>query len=210
MIAYLDLETTGLQPKKGSILEIAIVLVDDDLNELSRFHSLVKPMPAKGIEVMDDFVINMHQQSGLLAELYVDHQGPPGGPVLREGLLRCGEVEAAVIDWLQNSPIPSVAEQYKKVLKTIPFGGNSVHFDRAWLAEHMDDLDNLFSHRNIDSSTVNEMCKRWGPDARHKTHGEPKHRAMDDALASLETMRHYKKTFFTPVFFLDKTEASAR
>jgi oligoribonuclease len=213
MIAFLDLETTGLDPKKDSILEIAIVLTDDDLNELGTFQSFVKPLHGRGIEVMDDFCRAMHEKNGIISSLYNVSEVQPFGRTLelKPNLPRLGEVEGAIVEWLRqkayypeipkNGNNAAVADDPLKVLRATPLGGNSVHFDRSFLREHMDDLEKLFSHRHADCSAINEFAKRWTPSlhaGRPGAGGEVAHRALADVHASIETAKFYRQFLFMP------------
>lgn len=206
MIVFCDLETTGLNPKEDSILEIAIVLTDDDLNELAVFESKVKPLFTRGIEVMDDFVKALHTKSGLLAELYSITEVEPSGKtyVLKPDLPRLGAVEAAVVKWLKQTvenKAPAIVESVEKTLRATPLGGNSVHFDRNFLAEHMSEVEKLFSHRHADCSAVNEFAKRFAPSlhaGRPNAGGEVDHRALADVRASIETAKFYRRLLFAP------------
>lgn len=208
MICWLDLETTGLEPKTGSILEIAMVVTGDDLVAVDSFQSAVRPIHMRGLEVMDDYVRRMHRKSGLLSEIWdydvrYDPNGTgPGSALLREGISRCGEVESAAIGWVLSNrlwPAELPMEERRVMLRATPLGGNSVHFDRAWIKEHMPDLERLFSHRNVDCSTLNELAKRWAPlvhAARPGADGDPKHRAMDDVLGSIQLADWYRSELF--------------
>lgn len=215
-IAWLDLETTGLDPKRDSILEVGIILTTDTkLDEIARFHSLVRPMHLRGVEVMGDYVLNMHTKSGLLGELYDFDQridpGPHGHP-LRDHIPAPGRVELDVMQWLHNvsrNPADTEADT-KRTLRGIPLAGNSVHFDRAFIQEHMPDLEALFSHRNVDVSTVTELAKRWAPLVHKGRPGvrpdgtvEPTHRSLDDLAASIKTALYYRDTLFTPPITID-------
>jgi len=204
VIAWLDLETTGLEPKTGSILEIALVLTDNDLNILKQFQSVVMPLSQRGYEDMDDFVYEMHTKSGLLSEIYHGHHGDtdsgwgrvnPSGLVM--GLKSRGELEAELVDWLLQCG--GDRDEFSEKLKTTPLGGNSVHFDRAWIREHMPALEGLFSYRNFDMTSVNEMAKRWKPEvhaARPTAGRDPAHRALDDVLESIELAKYYRERLF--------------
>jgi oligoribonuclease len=201
---YCDLETTGLNPHKDSILEIAMVATDDDHVPVGEpFVSLVKPLHLRGWEAMDPTVREMHEKSGLLDKLYVF---PPSwsAPVLRPDLPRLGDVERAAIDWLariwlRDVPRTSDREPMIKWSRGIPLAGNSVHFDKRFLAEHMDELEALFSHRILDVSSFTIEMKRACPEA-YATRpglgpdGKPvkAHRALDDVMQSIATMRHYR------------------
>ena len=43
MKAFLDIETGGFSITKNGICEIAIIVVDDELNQVARLHQLIKP-----------------------------------------------------------------------------------------------------------------------------------------------------------------------
>lgn len=215
MLIFADIETTGLDEHKGSILEIALVATDDNLVQIGEpFVSLVKPLHMCGYEVMDDYVREMHTKSGLLEQIYnigALYHGEDSSACLLEGLPRLGDVERSAIEWLakiaESAREPGWADlncgaHYEKYVKQTPLAGNSVHFDKAWLRVHMDDLEKLFSHRIYDVSALNEFAKRHAPeiyairpglDANGKS--VPKHRALDDVYASIETAKHYRSCF---------------
>ena len=69
-IMWLDLETTGLDPETGLILEVAVVVTNRWLKELAR-ESIVIPHSVEALEAagMDDFVRDMHTENGLLDEV---------------------------------------------------------------------------------------------------------------------------------------------
>jgi oligoribonuclease len=199
MICWLDLETTGLVPESGEILEIAAILTDDELVEIDRFASLVRP--PRGFESkMDDFVTKMHEASGLLAALEVVENGQYLSSV-------CGEFER----WLRMAArghalrsgvdVDAMSESdIRGTLKKVPLGGNSIHFDRAWLRHHAPEIEALFLHRNVDCSTVNEMARRWTPDvhdARPGAGAKPAHRALADVRESIALARYYRGALFT-------------
>ena len=47
MLAWIDLEATGLIAAKHAILEVAAIVTDDRLQEVDRFHRVVYWEPAK-------------------------------------------------------------------------------------------------------------------------------------------------------------------
>jgi len=199
MVVFIDLETTGLEPRNGSILEIAVVTTDDELNEVGEpLVSLVKPLHGLGYEAMDDFVYEMHTKSGLLTRLYEGHHGDTEmgwgrvtpSAMARDLPRRC-DVEQMLIGAFQVAP------------RSLIMAGSSIHFDRAWLDEHMGDFTKLFSHRMIDVSSFTECAKRWAPEIYAKRPGlgpdgkpVPQHRALDDIRMSIETLRYYRKAGF--------------
>lgn len=66
-LLWLDLETTGTDESKDSIIEIGCVLTDADLNEVSDFTMYVEPTDeALGRLLRNDIVREMHKANGLL------------------------------------------------------------------------------------------------------------------------------------------------
>lgn len=180
MLCWVDVETTGLDPDTGRLLELACLLTDDELNPMAGegFQSVIKGgRNASDLwQLMEPVVFQMHARSGLLSLIYAD---------AGEGLW---EVEGRAMEWAQAAGIQPSAK--------IPLAGSSVHFDRAWLKRHMPRFEELFSYRNVDVSTVKELCNRWAPEvAATRVKEEPAHRAMADVLASIDELRWYRERF---------------
>lgn len=176
MIVWIDLETSGLEPVGGCIIEVAVVITDDELDEIARYESLVAPIvsPSK----WEPFARAMHEKSGLLA-------------LLEEGTYHQPHVIAQTIQGLIKLNGAEGA----------PLGGSSVHFDRAWLKEHMPEAEATLGYRNIDISTLKELVNRWKPylaESRDKRLAvdEKPHRAMADIQATLTEARFYRDYLF--------------
>jgi oligoribonuclease len=58
---------------------------------------------------------------------------------------------------------------------------------------------NRFSYRNIDISTIKEVCRRLNPDLYKRldevTVKQEKHRALDDLYDTIEEFAFYKREF---------------
>ena len=65
-LVWLDLEMTGLDPKRHRIIEIATIITDSELNIIAEGPDLVIHAHDKILERMNDYVHEMHQRSGLL------------------------------------------------------------------------------------------------------------------------------------------------
>ena len=175
-----DLETTGLSASADLVLEIALLVLDNDLNELGRFsavvpHSLQDVMPRLRAHPE---VLEMHRRSGLVEELYTARASRPG-----EGLIH---VEEDAIEFVR---------EYGAV--GAPLLGSNIGFDRGFIDLQMPFLAQAFHYRSIDVSTVKELARRRNPAvldaAPVKRLG---HRALDDIRESVEEYRYYEHAGF--------------
>lgn len=175
MLAWMDLEMTGLDPEKHVIVEIATLLTDDDLTIVAEGPNLIIATAPEALAHMDDVVIQMHTRSGLLdaiAASTVTHD---------EALLQ-------TMQFLRDHIGPE---------NNVPLCGNSIGTDRRFLAKWMPQIDEYLHYRTVDVSTVKELCRRWYPDdfkqAPRKAGG---HRALDDIKESINEMRFYREAIF--------------
>ncbi len=102
---------------------------------------IVKP-PAEALDQMDDFVRNMHTNSGLLTEL-------DAGLTLRDA-------EEQVLDYIR---------QHVKEPRKAPLAGNTIGTDRMFLARDMIELETWMHYRVVDVSSIKELTRQWYPRA---------------------------------------------
>jgi len=71
MIVWCDIESTGLNPRKDHLLEVAVVITDDELNEVANATVVVQPVGVTNIDAleMDPKVRKMHTVNGLFEEV---------------------------------------------------------------------------------------------------------------------------------------------
>ena len=65
-LIWVDCEMTGLDLNKDVLLEIAVLVTDSELNILGEGIDLVIKASADQIAGMNEFVTNMHTESGLI------------------------------------------------------------------------------------------------------------------------------------------------
>ena len=174
----IDIETTGLDPETGHILEVAVVQFDHEMAAQSRVQLLCvdeQAVAKVAARDLDPFILEMHSKSGLLDEIDALEWDA------QEAVKSYEAVVSIVASWHETLGGPQ------------PMLGSSVHFDRAWLKVHMPELEALFSHRNIDASSLREYAKVVDPDKYAEVEAtltqQATHRAYDDVLASAELLK---------------------
>lgn len=172
MLLWIDLETTGLDPVSDHIVEVAWMTSYDDLTARSHVNSYVIDLsPVARKQLMENpFVLDMHKTSGLLDDL----DAIPGN------VFRIEDVEEQIIGALKRETFAD---------ERISVAGFSVHFDLAFINEHMPRLAELLSHRIYDVSTLRTFFRELGvePDFDNQR----KHRAANDVLESYDVARYY-------------------
>jgi oligoribonuclease len=128
----------------------------------------------------DKWVRKQHTKSGLFEE--ARNYGTPYLPVQEQ-----------IVDWLEKMFKTFDAGK----LSDAPLCGSSVHFDRGVLHQWMRELVEMFHHRNIDISTLKELCKRLNPELYKKQNIIPrkKHRVLPDLDDTIEEARWYFDEF---------------
>src|SRR5579875_3610495 len=177
MLAWMDLEMTGLDPNRHVIVEIATLITDDDLEVVAEGPDIVVRASDEELAAMDEVVRTMHSRSGLL-------------DAIRTSDVDLAEAGRATLDFLRAN-IPEA--------RSVPLCGNSIGTDRRFLARWLPEIDQYLHYRSIDVSTVKELARRWYPDA---LAAQPRkvgsHRAMGDVLESVAELAYYRKTIFRP------------
>ena len=63
------------------------------------------------------------------------------------------------------------------------------------MARYMPKLEDYFHYRNLDVSTLKELCKRWKPELAKGVVKNGKHTALADIFESIEEMKYYRDNF---------------
>lgn len=171
-LAWVDMEMTGLNPDTDRILEVAMVITDSNLNIIAESPVLVVNQSASILDSMDDWNKSTHGRSGLI-----------------EKVLQSTQNENSV-----SQQVLSFMKEYIPV-KTSPMCGNSICQDRRFMARWMPDLEEYFHYRNLDVSTLKELCKRWKPDLSKGFKKSGKHEALADIHESIDELKYYRDCF---------------
>lgn len=182
----MDLEMTGLDPARHVILEMATLVTDDDLEVIAEGPDLVVHQPPEALAAMDEVVTAMHGRSGLTR-------------AVADSTLSLADAGAATLEFIR-SHVPEA--------RTVPLCGNSIATDRRFLSAYLPAIDEHLHYRNVDVSTVKELCRRWYPDAHRSAPAKGgHHRALDDIRESIAELAHYRSAIFVPAPAEPTTEA---
>lgn len=172
-LIWIDLEMTGLDTQNDEIIEIATIVTDDDLNILAEGPVFAIKVPDTVLNGMDDWNKNQHGQSGLVDRV-------------RRSTTTLQEAESATIEFLSRWVDKGIS----------PMCGNSICQDRRFLARQMPQLEAYFHYRNLDVSSVKELCYRWRSDLISGCPKDGTHLALDDIRDSIRELRYYRDHFF--------------
>lgn len=162
MLYWIDLETTGLDARLDSILEIyvSVARLTDPWNAMPLYHGVFSLAASHQLHKWVPFVREMHEKNGLIEEC-------------RASSLGVAEAEKTLL----------TAVEWDGDRDNMPtFAGSSVHFDAGFIRAHMPALGKLFSHRVFDVSAIKLLARALGMEKIPK--GEA-HRAEADVAESI-------------------------
>jgi len=160
---------TGLDTDNDSILEIATVVTDRNLNILAEGPEFAIRHDETRLEVMDDWNRNQHRKSGLWQRV-IDSD------------VDMALAEVRTVEFLARW-VPAGKS---------PMCGNSICQDRRFMHRLMPRLERFFHYRNLDVSTIKELARRWAPDV-YKGHSkDAAHTALSDVRDSIAELAYYR------------------
>jgi oligoribonuclease len=124
------------------------------------------------LAAMDEWNTRQHGQSGLTQRV-------------RESRVTTADAESQTVAFLGHWVPPNKS----------PMCGNSICQDRRFLARWMPNLERYFHYRNMDVSTLKELCQRWAPDIAKGHVKESSHLAIEDIRDSIAELKYYRQTF---------------
>jgi len=175
-LVWMDLEMTGLDPDRDTILEIATLITTDTLDLVAEGPVLAIHQPAEVLDAMDAWNREHHGASGLTQRVLASTLTMPAA-------------EAQTLAFVTQY-VPE---------RSSPLCGNSIWQDRRFVARYMPRLDAYLHYRVIDVSTVKELVRRWYPNATRPPEKKHAHLALDDIRESIDELRFYRQQFFKAV-----------
>lgn len=171
-LIWIDLEMTGLIVEDDRIIEIATIVTDSQLNILEEGPVIAVQTSQERLDNMDEWNTKQHNKSGLVKRVQQSNYDAQAA-------------EKATLEFLK---------QYVPKGKS-PMCGNSICQDRRFLYWYMPKLCQYFHYRNLDVSTLKELCVRWAPEIAKKHKKESEHLALQDIRDSIDELKFYREHF---------------
>lgn len=199
-VAYVivDMETTGLDIESDLPLEIGVGVFDQDLNQLGMNSWLIKPEGWRIKLSGNPYVSDMHTMNGLISdiealpEFYFESFGYNSKQKLNYDM---SIVSMLAYRWL--------SEVCGITANTLPMTGSSIgSLDRPFMRKYLPVLHSFFTYRNVDVSSIKELCKRHNPSLYNEMKVRPefldvnkKHRVRDDVHQTATELKFYLDNF---------------
>lgn len=171
-LVWLDMEMTGLLPDSDRIIELAMIVTDSQLTTVAESPVWVVRQEDACLDAMDEWNRKTHARSGLIDRV-------------RGSALDEAAVEAAALSFMQ-AYVPQASS---------PMCGNSIGQDRRFMVKYMPRLEAWFHYRNLDVSTLKELCRRWKPEVAKGFVKRADHTALADIRESIEELKYYREHF---------------
>ena len=171
-LIWLDCEMTGLDPEVDRVIEVAVIVTGPELVPRIEGPVLVIHQTDAQLDLMDAWNKGTHGRSGLIDRV-------------KASTVTEQDAEKALIDFLKHF-VPAGKS---------PMCGNTICQDRRFMARGMPKLEAFFHYRNLDVSTLKELCRRWKPELLSGFKKHQKHTALADILESVEELKYYRQHF---------------
>jgi oligoribonuclease len=171
-LVWIDMEMTGLLPDSDRIIEVAAIVTDSDLNVLAISPAIAVHQSDEVLAGMDAWNQKTHGNSGLIARVKASTTDEAAAQA---------QLLAFLKPWVGAGKSP--------------MSGNSICQDRRFMARYMPELESFFHYRNLDVSTLKELCKRWQPEIARAFKKRSAHTAIADIEESIAELKHYRQHF---------------
>jgi len=168
-LIWIDLEMTGLDTVNDSIIEIATIVTDADLEVIAEGPVVAIHQGDAVLGKMDEWNTRQHTGSGLVERV-------------RNSSHTVADAEQLTLEFLRELLEPGSS----------PMCGNSICQDRRFMAREMPALEAFFHYRNLDVSTLKILAGLWAPEVAAGFNKNSAHLALDDIRDSIAELRHYR------------------
>jgi len=169
-LIWIDLEMTGLDCQSDSIIEIATIVTDANLEVVAEGPVYAIHQDDAMVDGMDQWNTRQHTKSGLVERV-------------RNSRVTAAEAEQATLTFLAGH----VEANHS------PMCGNSICQDRRFMAREMPALEAFFHYRNLDVSTLKILAGLWAPRILTGMSKSSEHLALADIRDSIAELRHYRQ-----------------
>jgi oligoribonuclease len=171
-LVWLDMEMTGLDPAKERIIEVAVVVTDAQLEVVAEGPVLAIHQSDALLDAMDAWNKGTHGRSGLIERV-------------KASTVTEADAETQLLDFLSQYVPPGKS----------PLCGNTISQDRRFMFSYMPRFEAFFHYRNLDVSTLKELCRRWKPEIYKGFQKKSKHEALADIYESIDELKYYREHF---------------
>ena len=164
-LLWIDLEMTGLDPKKDKILEVAAIATDMKMEQIANYEAVVKVSN----RLMKNRMVGTFWEKNKTSRDALIEQNKTGKPIK--------DIERGLIEFVKQN-----------FGKEVYLAGNSIHQDRKFIEREMPTLNRMLHYRMLDVSA----WKIYFENALNKKFVKPEnHRALDDINGSIEELKWY-------------------
>ena len=177
-LLWIDLEMTGLDPRKDRILEVAAIATDWNFQEVARMSAIIKVPKNLMRKRMTGVFWEKNRES--YEQLFKQNDDGKKSNEVEEELLKF------VKDYFSGE---------------VFLAGNSIHQDRRFIRKEWKKLDKVLHYRMFDISAWKVYFENA---MKIKFVKKDLHRAMDDIEGSIEEIRFYLERVQGSKFFKKK------
>lgn len=172
-LVWIDCEMTGLDPARDTLLEIATIITNYDLEIIDRGPVFAIKTSEARLEGMDGWNRRTHKKSGLLDR------------VRNEGVT-VAEAEKQTLAFVKKYCYA----------RTAPLCGNSIGQDKRFLAKYMPQLHDFLHYKVVDVSSLKVLINEWYGGKYKSPEKQELHRALADIEESIGELAYYRANVF--------------